>query len=300
MTRISRIAILLSTTALLAAACGDGGQPAADDRDKTTGAASFNRPFTGAEAYPVFVSPETVVGQNRFLVGLLNDEDAPIGSPDIKVHVAFFDLDQSTESPVSETDMDFLWIQKPFRGLYKQDVRFDSAGKWGAEFTISGDGIDETLRAGFDVRPGATTPAIGERAPSSDTPTMDDVKDISKISTDNDPARRFYETSVAEALDANESFALIFATPKFCQTATCGPMLDQVKKVARDFPNETFIHVEPYDLDKVPDLQPVKSTREWGLPSEPWVFVVNDKGKVSAKFAGVLTPSELRTALNKL
>ena len=80
---------------------------------------------------------------------------------------------------------------------------------------------------------------------------------MTKISTDTNPDPAFYQTSVADALAANKPFVLVFATPKFCQTKTCGPTLDKVKAVAAKHPDVTFINVEPYLLEDVDgQLQP--------------------------------------------
>ncbi|MGH2695186.1 MAG: hypothetical protein ACRDJJ_10300 [Actinomycetota bacterium] len=283
--------------AFTAAACGGGGDGPAD-----TGASDrFGQPLADAEAYPVFASPEIVVGENRLLVGLLNQDDAPIGSPKIEVHMSFFDLSRSEEEPVTEADLRFVPIDR-FRGVYVADVTFESAGRWGAEATIQGDGYDEVVRTKLPpILEETTTPQIGERVPSVDTPTADDVAKLSEISTDRDPSPRFYEQSIAEAVRAGDPFVVIFATPKFCQSATCGPMLKIVQKVAPQFPNLTFIHVEPYDLDKVPDqLAPVPSALKWGLPSEPWTFVVGEGARLEAKYAVVLSPEELRSSLEAL
>ncbi len=35
---------------------------------------------------------------------------------------------------------------------------------------------------------------------------------------------------------------------------------------------------------------------EWGLVSEPWVFVVDASGKVTAKFEGAATADEVEAA----
>jgi hypothetical protein len=59
--------------------------------------------------------------------------------------------------------------------------------------------------------------------------------------------------------------------------------------------------IEPYELPGDPsNLQPVPSASEWGLPSEPWAFIVNDQGKVSAKYEGALAPEEMRADLEDL
>ncbi|MBA3430921.1 MAG: hypothetical protein H0U16_05510 [Actinobacteria bacterium] len=292
--------------AFVLAACGGGGD---DDGDagggddgpsRTSARESFQQPFTDVKAYPVFVSSEVTVGENRFLVGLLSGRnDAPIASPDIEVSIDFFDLEQSAERPVDSRTTDFLWTVKPRTGLYVTDIAFDSPGRWGAEVSIDGPKLDETVKASFDVMEEATTPEIGDPAPASDTPTADEVSDLSKISTDGDPNPRFYDMSIADAVRSGEPSVITFATPKFCQTATCGPTLGIVKRVAKGFRDVNFVHVEPYELPVTAQRKVVPAAQEWGLPTEPWVFVI-DNGRVQAKFEGSLSPGELKAALQSL
>jgi len=70
----------------------------------------------------------------------------------------------------------------------------------------------------------------------------------------------------------------------------------------------TFINVEPYVLEeKDGQLQPVldanqqlqaaPATDEWGLLSEPWIFVVDGNGIVRGSFEGVVGQDELERAL---
>jgi hypothetical protein len=290
---------MVVAVALLASACSDdGGSAATDDAPAATGAGSFDQPFTDVEAYPVFASSEVVQGDNRFLIGLLNDEDAPIAAPGISMHVAFYDLGESAERPAFETDADF--IDTGPRGLYVTYPTFDSIGKWGAEVTVNGDGLDETVRASFEVARKSKTPALGAPAPPSKTPTSDDHK-LAKITTDEKPDPRFYESSIHEAIDAGKPFVVTFATPKFCSSAVCAPTLDIVKKASKDWPKVEFIHVEVYEnLDDPANLEPAPAVLEWGLPSEPWVFVVDGDGNVAAKYEGTVTPAELDDALGDL
>ena len=116
---------------------------------------------------------------------------------------------------------------------------------------------------------------------------------------------------MADALAAKKPFVLVFATPKFCQTKTCGPTLDKVKPVAAAHPDVTFINVEPYQLEDVDgQLQPKldakgnlrRSRRRPPSSSltEPYVFVVGADGKVKASFELVFTPEEIEAALTGL
>ncbi len=296
-----RRATLVLAPALLLGACGTDTPSGAAGADATASprGSSFEQPYADAEAYPVFVNSEIVVGENRFLVGLLNDEDAPIASPDIDVHIDFYDLARSEQRPVFGTDMAFLDTGP--RGLYAAEVTFERAGRWGAEVSVEGDGLSETVRSGFRVARSGRTPDLGARAPASDTPTADDVDDLREITTDPRPDPRFYRSSVAEALAASRPFVVVFATPKFCSSQFCAPTLDIVKRVAKGWPGVTFIHVEIYeDASDASKLQPVQAVRQWRLPSEPWVFVVDDRGRITAKYEGTLVASELEAALKEL
>jgi hypothetical protein len=113
---------------------------------------------------------------------------------------------------------------------------------------------------------------------------------------------------VADAIAAHKPFVLIFATPKFCTSQQCGPTLDSIKPIAEAHPDVTFINVEPYVLEeKDGQLQPVldanqqlqaaPATDEWGLLSEPWIFVVDGDGIVRGSFEGVVGQDELERAL---
>ncbi len=115
------------------------------------------------------------------------------------------------------------------------------------------------------------------------------------------------EAGMVLALAANEPFALVFATPAFCQANTCGPTLETIKEVAVEYPDLTFINVEPFVMEvRDGSLQPVLSTEgqlqqaAWQLVSEPFLAVVAGSGILQAKFEGVLGADELRNALQTL
>lgn len=279
--------------ALLISACGGSEQPSQPS------AAEDNAPedVAGAAAYPVFVSSEVVVGPNRFLVGVLDDNDAPIGSPDVDVSIAFEPAGEGT--PIESQPMDFQFTVPGERGIYVANPEFDAAGEWSATVDISGEGIDETITQSFEVAEEGTTPAIGAPAPPSDTPTADEVDSLKEISTARKPDPRFYETSIRDAVKKGTPFVVVFATPKFCSSQVCGPTLDEVAKVTDDFPKLTVIHSEIYE-DLEPTNPPVPAVTEWGLPSEPWVFVVDADGEVVAKYEGSVADEELRPVLEKL
>jgi hypothetical protein len=263
--------------------------------------------------YPQVINPAGTLacGQNRFMFSFLDDQNIPVAAPDRPVSVAFYDLGADAESPVTTVDGTFVWAIEDVAGIYVANVDFPSSGQWGAEFRTTGaDGADEAIRVQFDVQESSSVVSVGDQAPASDTPTLDDVGgDISLISTDDEPVEAFYETSVSEALAAGEPFVLVFATPKFCVSAQCGPTLDRLKPIAAAHPELTFINVEPYQLEAVegqlqpiltgepPQLTPATATNEWRLAAEPWVFVVDGDGIVTASFMLIFSDEELEAAI---
>jgi hypothetical protein len=64
----------------------------------------------------------------------------------------------------------------------------------------------------------------------------------------------------------------------------------------------TIIHIEPFDLAAVQsgELIAVPELAEWGLVTEPWVFVVDGSGNVAAKFEGIVEAEEIAAALAPL
>jgi hypothetical protein len=152
------------------------------------------------------------------------------------------------------------------------------------------------------VKARSASPGIGTRPPASRTPTLADVgEDAARISTGSPPARALLRWSVADALRDRAPFVVVFATPKFCTSRTCGPTVDVVDAVRRRAGRSDvrFVHVEVYrDLD--PNKGYNRWFREWGLPSEPWIFAVGSDGRIAAKFEGPVAASELEAAVRRL
>jgi hypothetical protein len=266
-----------------------------------------------ASVLPQPISSELAVGPNRYLFSFIDaTANVPIGAPDRTASVGFTG---PADQAIPAKPGTFIWAIEGVEGVYVTDVDFPAAGDWVAHFATATAGKPEQqFDFQFQVLDKKHVIVPGDRAPSVDTPTLDSVGgDVSKISTDTKPDKAFYETSIAAALAAHRPFVVVFATPKFCQTSTCGPTLDKVKPVAAAHPSITFINVEPYKLKDIdgqlqpeltttdpPDLQTVPATNAYGLISEPYVFVVGSDGIVKASFELIFTPDELDKALADL
>jgi hypothetical protein len=153
--------------------------------------------------------------------------------------------------------------------------------------------------ATLDVKPASASPAIGSRAVASRTPTIASTHgDLARLTTRVPPDRGLLRYSIAGSLADRKPFVVVFATPKFCESRTCGPVVDVVDAVRRRFRGTgvRFIHVEVYRRND-PALGLNRFMREWHLPSEPWTFLVGSDGRIKAKFAGSVSVGELAAAV---
>lgn len=297
---------------LLLAACTPG--PALTPSPTPQPAISYPGwpPQASGELVPIPVLSEIVVGDNRFLLHLVDQANEPLASPDRGVTLNFYDLAADPATAATSAQGAYMPTVGTLPGLYRAHVSFDRAGEWGLEVvTAEPDGTSRSGRMVFAVRQESSTPALGAQAPASLTPTAATPDQIAEISTDSQPNPAFYRTSVDEALAAGEPFLVVFATPAFCQTAVCGPTMDIIKSVAPEFEDRVaFIHVEPYELAMTDGhlqpvltqgrLTPVESVAEWGLLTEPYIFVVDREGRISAKMEGVASAEEIRQALTQV
>ena len=259
---------------------------------------------------PFLVTNAVACGQSRILFLYLDAKNQPTSQPDRTANVSFYELGRDLNKAVVSADATFVWTIANERGMYVVDVDLPEAGTWGAEFTTEAPGVAaETVRLTFTVRDSVPTVRIGQRVPASKTPTAADVGgDLTKISTDKTPDPAFYSMSVADAVAARKPFMLIFATPKFCASAQCGPTLERFKAIAAAHPEITFINVEPYQLEVVDgQLQPVLDansqlqatavTEQWGLLSEPWIFAVDRDGIARGSYEVTITDKEVESII---
>jgi hypothetical protein len=297
------VAALLAAVALGALACSDGAPS----------------PQDGEAASAFLMVSDLAVGENRFAFTML----APGGHllDDARVYVRFFLLHTDGRDEYrTEAEANFRRVVGPephahgdgtahFHvvkdGIYVVDrAVFDEAGVWQARVDIgAADGRGAmTGMLAFQVDGRFAAPALGDSAPPSLNPTAADVADLWEITTHEPPVPGLYDLTVAEALDMGRPFVVAFSTPAFCVSEVCGPVTDFVAQVYDEYGDRAdFIHIEPWDLDVARTegrLVLTDVAREWGLPTEPWVFVMGPDGRVAARFEGLFALGELRGALD--
>lgn len=152
------------------------------------------------------------------------------------------------------------------------------------------------------VRARSASPMVGSRAYPSDTPTLASTGGRTALLTTRiPPDRALLRTSIAGALAAHEPFVVTFATPRYCESRICGPVVDVVDHVRKQYANTPvrFIHVEIY-ADNNPSKGRNRWVQQWHLPGEPWTFLVGRDGRIRAKFQGSVSTHELGEAIRRL
>jgi hypothetical protein len=314
--KVTLAAILLLP--ILLAACGDGGQgtlPAA-----TQGGASPTA--AGKFARAVIANSELVKGENRFVLGLLDTQSGQPINYVPEVSVQFFKVN-ADETALKVGDGTVIYHSENLpAGVYVSRFNFTDAGPWGAVVTVKPQGESAyQQRLDFTVLEDSSVPRKGEPAPPSKQdlvggPGIAAIGEICSAVPHDD----MHSITIADAVTSGKPTALLFAAPGFCPSFTCGPDLELMGRLKEKYGDKVnFIHVEaPNEIQNHTHTGPVdpnhsqeeghrgvskpqvETAREWGLKSEPWLFLVDEKGIIAEGFEGGLTMDEVEPELVKL
>lgn len=281
------------TLLLVLAACGSDSSdqaPTSAVGTEAASAADFSEGLTVVASSPGALGP----GPQRVLLVVATQQNELLGGPDDTATVTF----TSEGQEFTDVPTEFVWGIENVRGFYVANFDFPSAGTWEATLTNSS---GSAAPGAFSVSEVPSVPEVGTPAPQSVTRTGADAP-LEQITTDPEPEPAFYELTVAEAVTSGKPSVIVFATPAFCTTAICGPTMEIAKAIAPAHPDVNFVHVEVYENidDPQGELVEVQAVTEWGLQTEPWVFVVDAAGNVSARFEGTVGAAELERALAQI
>jgi hypothetical protein len=322
--RFALTLVALVATVVLASACGGAGKvevepvqetPDVEEVPEWVAARIANE--DGNFHAVLFGTADHGVGSNRvsFVVMRRNDNSI-VQAPKADV---YFGLKTSKNAMEAEATLVPLGPHRHPRrtephdhpdatDIYVTTVRFPRPGEYWFVVQPKGpgplpgaaEGPTGVAGAGLlEVAKRQVTPAVGSRAIPSDNPTLADAP-AKAITTGRPPKTELLRYSVADSLRDHVPFVVVFATPALCQSRVCGPTLDVVDKVRKRLTGKgvRFIHIEVYT-----DNQPAKGfnrwLREWRLPTEPWVFLVDEMGVIRAKFEGAVSVDELERAVWK-
>jgi len=303
---VIRPAVVALGCALALAGCGGSGSSTTAETNSTTVSppetleALWREP--GQDVAIVAGTSDYGVGMNRVSFLIVDKQSRLIERPTARVWIAR----GLKQKPYAETTATLEPIGVPggakadAQNIYVTTVETPSPGTyWILAEPVGGKPIQAL--GNLVVHKEAAAPSVGERAIPSRNPTLAPGVDPKTVTTAEPPDRNLLRTTVAAAMATKRPFVVAFATPLYCQTRTCGPVVQVVQSVARDWQKKgvDFIHIEIYK-----DNDPAKGTNrwvnEWNLQSEPFTFVVDRTGVIRTRLEGAFSAAELEAAVREV
>lgn len=296
---------------LAAAALGVGCSGSTEsDGDGTSTPGTATGTTTAGDISPVLVNSALGVGPNRVALAFFNSDRGVID--DVSVQAAFQPVDAASDSELIGVELMPIRIEDHSGGqhaagdalltVYGATVEFPAAGGWRVALELSRDGtVVQQLAATFNVLDDLPHPSVGEAIPPTEQTVLADVEELAAIDTSETPDDALHELTVADALELGRPLVIGFATPAFCETRMCGPVVESVlRPLSERYEGDLeVLHIEPFDIARARsgELVTVPAMTEWGLSTEPWVFVTDAEGRVVAKFEGPVTFEEVESVL---
>jgi len=299
--------LALAALAIAAVACGGSSEPGGLFPDST--------PQGDDDISPILTNRTLALGENRLSLMLVDRENTPLVDADVSLR--FFDL--TGDEPVLKSQSSTRFIASELFyvdertgekkvlessiGVYVTSVNFDVPGRWAADVSVATDTSQvQLIPIQFDVLEESPEPAVGDPAPASRQLTAADVTDIAEIDSSFEPRLHMHDITIADALALGKPIVVAFAAPAFCTSRTCSPVMDTVMdplyQKYRD--QAIFIHVEPLKLKELREGAGrihVQAAKDWGVETEPWMFVIDAQGKVAGKFEGIIAMDEVEAVL---
>ena len=245
-------------------------------------------------------------GENRFTFGVIGQDGKPIYGP-TAIYIAP-DPTQPAQGPFV-APADILLTQDrykskqaatdtdPFAAVYAANVEFEKAGRHAVLVATRNNGTLVGAPTQVEVKTKAADkiPDVGEKAPKVETDTLESVKGDEAMLDTRDPASDMHENFAGVV--GKKPVALLFATPQLCQSRVCGPVADIALQMRAKYGDEMeFIHQEVFvDNNQQNGLRdPLKA---FNLPTEPWLFVMDKQGEVTARLEGSFGVDAFETAV---
>ena len=247
-------------------------------------------------------------GTQRFAF-LLTTPTGIVNAPEVGVTPVY--LGDGNAAQEARTAKFYIW---PYgvRGSYVTEMNFDRPGPWRLDIGLAHEDLAGSTQAAVEVVEEGPVPAIGSAPPLSRNKTLDSAGSLEKLTTHFTPDPDLYRLTIEEAAGSGRPTVVVFASPAFCTSPTCGPQTDALSALKDANPGRAnFIHVEIYDnpdeiqgdLSKARLSQPVL---DWGISdipdwfNESWTFVLDSQGRVSHRYEGFASVEELQQALDRL
>ena len=245
-------------------------------------------------------------GENRFTFGVIGQDGKPIYGP-TAVYLA-----PTPEEPAQGpfvAPADILLTQDrykskqaatetdPFAAVYAAQVKFPKAGRFAVLVATRNGGFLVGAPTQVEVKTKAAdkVPDVGEKAPRVATDTLETVKGDESLLDTRDPPSDMH-ANFADVV-GKKPVALLFATPQLCASRVCGPVADIALQMRAKYGKDMeFIHQEVWvDNNQQKGLR--APLQAFNVPTEPWLFVIDERGKITSRLEGSFGVSAFEDAV---
>ncbi|MCA1831917.1 MAG: hypothetical protein LC750_04120 [Actinobacteria bacterium] len=187
---------------------------------------------------------------------------------------------------------DAIWHDEGLgvKGVYVAHLPLPTDGAWLILALARMPGAAQTLIGGTQVAVGRRNnqPKPGEKAISVATPTVSDHRGVNPICTQKPKACSMHDISLDVALKNGKPTVLVLATPAFCESRTCGPVVDIIDGVKKSNPGVNFVHIEEFKDDKDAPAKALlaPAAAAWKLEEEPSTYFIGTDGIIVERFIG--------------
>ena len=236
------------------------------------------------------------VGEDRLAFGMIDDQGQFVYGP-TAVYVAPTPDDPAKGPFVAPADVlvtegryrsrQAAEESDPFAAVYQAQVPFSRKGPY-AVLVVTRSGntfLAAPTQLQVNTKKADPIPDVGERAPEVPTDTIESVQGNEDLLDTRVPPSDMHARSF-DAVLGEKPVALLFATPQLCQSRVCGPVTDIALQLKAKYGDRMeFIHQEVY-VDNDPQAGLREPLRAFRLRTEPWLFVVDADGKITARLEG--------------
>lgn len=316
------VVALVGVIALLGVACASSG---ATESPGASGSTTFAAQVASVDlwaGYPqhfelgIFQSTQAngvklvTFGTIQLSFSYLGSDGSAAPSPGPQVSASYL------AAPTTRTDGSGPALSDPAtaRGVYLADhLTFEHPGIWQADVTADVQGAGtQRLSTQFAVGSKPAFPAPGQKALRTKNLTLAS-KGVPPSAIDSRaqggnpvPDPDLHRWTIAKALAQHRPIVVIFATPVYCTSQFCGPTVDGVQILAKQYPDRAvFIHVEIYrKVSSNGSKTPNQAAADWAFRNgdliEPWLYLIGSDGVIKDRWAPLFDQSDVARELAAL
>ncbi len=319
--RLRAVAALLAAAFVVAACSGDDGpEPVA------TGS-----PGDALEIYAEVASTDLVAGEEeRVLVGLLQRPDNFFLSyGEVEMSFSYLGTERDPVEPTPLGTATARFVPAPggastdggsgapelvppseARGVYQADAVFADPGFWQVDVSATtADDRPVTGTASFAVVSKPAIPYPGDEALHTRNHVLgekrvpEEALDSRAATEGSIPDPALHRWTIAGAIDAGVPALVSFATPVYCESQFCGPVVEEIEGLERRYRDRAaFVHVEIWRDFQDSVLN--QAAADWlyrnDTLTEPWLFLIGSDGTIVDRWGPLFDPAEVEAALDRL